>query len=80
MKLSVPDVLLLVREYYSKPGNGAGGSLHIALDEGNVKDGHINSCIEYALERGDAEGAVLGEILLDMSKTQRMKLCNAKKG
>ncbi|MGK3981344.1 hypothetical protein WMF38_57635 [Sorangium sp. So ce118] len=74
LKPTVPDVLPLVRAYYAKPGNGAGGSLHVVLDDGNVDDDSLRLCEERAEERGDRDGAALAKALLRMSKTQRLKL------
>lgn len=50
------------------------GSLHIVLDDGNVRDGDVDFCIAYAEELGDEEGAELGRILRKMSETQRLKI------
>jgi len=74
LKPTVPEVMPLIRQYYSKSGNGAGGSLHIVLEDGNVDDGNVEFCVKFAKESGDKDGEVLGNILLLMSKTQRMKL------
>lgn len=73
-KPTVPEVEPLVIAYCAKDGNGVGGSLHIVLDDGNVNDGHVEWCIEHARELGDEDGVKLGKILLQMSKTQRLKL------
>lgn len=73
-KPTVPDVLPLVRAYYAKPGNEAGGSLHIVLDDGNVDDDCVEFCEKYATENGDEDGVALARILRRMSKTQRNKL------
>jgi hypothetical protein len=73
-KPTVPEVMPLVRAYYAKEENGAGGSLHIVLDDGNVEDSSVEFCIEEAEKRGDKDGVELGKILLRMSKTQRNKL------
>jgi hypothetical protein len=73
-RLTVPDVLPMVREYVAKPGNMGGGSLHMVLDDGNWDDGSVRFCINWAAERGDVEGFDLGLILLTMSKTQRRRL------
>jgi hypothetical protein len=77
-KPNVPDVAPIVRAYYALPGNGAGGSLHIALDDGNVRDSDLDFCIERAEERGDEHGAALARVLRRMSKTQRLKLAGLK--
>ena len=54
--------------------NPAWGSLHIVLDDLNVKDGHVNFCLQQAQDQGDTEGAYLAGVLLGMSKSQRIKL------
>lgn len=74
MKPTVPDVLPLARAYYAKLGNGAGGSLHIVLDDGNVTDGDVEFCEERARERDDEDGVALAQVLRRMSKTQRAKI------
>lgn len=58
--------------------NPTWGSLHVVLDDENVEDCHVQSCIEFAQSRGDAEGAALGHVLLALSQSQRMKIaCNS---
>jgi hypothetical protein len=73
-KPTVPDVLPQVWRYRDTPGNCTGGSLHIVLDDGNVEDGHVRHCLDYATAKGDTDGVLLAETLLRMSKTQRLKL------
>lgn len=73
-KPTVPEVEWMVREYKAKPGNGAGGALHIVLDDCNVHDEHVDHCIERALELDDKDGIAIGRLLRMMSKTQRLKL------
>lgn len=79
-KLTVPEVLPVVRAYYAKPGNGAGGSLHLVLDDGNIGTSSVVFCREYALRNNDLDGVALAELLLKMSYTQRKKLYLADKG
>lgn len=74
---AIPDVVDRFAGYYAAPGNGAWGSLHIVLDDGNVRNHDVTFCIEQAQEKGDVEGEALGRILLSMSKTQRLKLPEA---
>ena len=74
MKPTVPEVLPLVNKYYAKPGNGAGGCLHLVLDDGNIETSHVQVCLNYARENGDTDGVALAELLLQMSYTQRNKL------
>lgn len=73
-KPTIPEVLPLVRDYYAMPDNGAGGSLHIVLDDGNVEDGSVEFCRDWAVDHDDHDGELLAEVLLRMSKTQRSKL------
>ena len=73
-KPTVPEVLPLVLAYRAKPGNNVGGSLHIILDDCNVKDSHVAFCRQWAEDHDDADGVKLAEILARMSKTQRLKL------
>lgn len=71
-KPTIPEVIGDFRAYYE--ANISWGSLHIVLDDGNVKDSDVLFCYHYALERDDQTGAHLASILLRMSKTQRLKL------
>jgi len=70
--LSVSEVADRFRAY--REANPTWGSLHIVLDDGNVRDKHVKACIESALEKGDTEGHELACLLLGMSTTQRQKL------
>ena len=70
--LATPEVLPLCRAFYREYPTG--GSLHIVLDDGNVKDGHVDACIRYAEEERDEPGAALGRLLRRLSVTQRLKL------
>lgn len=73
-KISAIQVLPIAKAYYSMPDNGAGGNLHIVLDDGNLKNSSIEACLKQCIEENDAEGEVLAKILLSMSMTQRKKL------
>lgn len=70
--ITVPEVKARFEVYHLN--NPAWGSLHIVLEDNNVKDSHVQSCIDDALKEGDLEGAELGRILLKMSKSQRLRL------
>lgn len=72
-RLSIPDVLPRFVEYYLR--NPVWGSLHLVLSNGNERDKDVEACIEFAREKGDVEGEALGELLLRLSKTQRIRLC-----
>ena len=73
-KITIPEVMPLIKAYKDKPGNGVGGSLHIVLDDGNIGDSSIEFCKQYAQERNDIDGVAIANILLQMSKTQRKKI------
>ena len=76
MKPTIPEVLPLIREYLSKEGNGTGGDYHILLDDGNVSDGDVEFCLDWARKNKDELGIKIGKLLLRMSKTQRLKLAS----
>jgi len=73
---TVPEVYPLIIDYYKKPDNNCGGSLHCVLDDGNLDDQNIIFSIGHAHEESDEDGVRLGELLLRMSITQRRKLYN----
>jgi hypothetical protein len=77
-KPSLPDVVGLVRAYYAKPTNGAGGCLHLVLDDGNVRRGHVEYCRHVAWEEGDEDGVELCDLLLRMSVSQRRRLVRSR--
>lgn len=79
-KPTVPLVLPLVQEYVKKPGNMAGGSLHVVLEDCNLEDDFVRGCVGWAWSLGDTDGEALGEVLLRMSKTQRRVLCRRRFG
>lgn len=73
-KITLPEVIDGFAAYYRQPGNGAWGSLHCVLDDGNVRDRDVQGCIDSAIEKGDVEGERLARILLTLSKSQRLRL------
>lgn len=73
-KISIPEVITRFIAYQEKPGNEAWGSLHVVLEDHNVDNGHVQSCIEKAQTNGDSDGLELAKILLLMSKSQRGRL------
>ena len=73
-KITVAQLIEECKKYYAMPNNSTGGNLHIILDDENIKDSHIKSCIDKAESEGDNEGVKLGKLLLQASMTQRRKL------
>ena len=73
-KPTVPEALKIAQEYYAKPSNNVGGSLHIVLEDGNIETSSVEFCRSVAIENDDIDGVALADLLLKMSKTQRKKL------
>jgi len=73
MKPTVPDVIPLIEAYYKKPGNEVGGNLHVVLDDYNIDTASVQFCLDQATAENDADGVKLAEMLLQMSRTQRLK-------
>lgn len=71
-KPTIPEVLDRFRAYHQQ--HPTWGCLHIVLDDENVADADVRYCLAYAQHEGDTEGVALAEILLAMSRTQRLKL------
>lgn len=74
MKPTIPEVLPLINHYVREDGNSTGGSFHILLEDGNVSDHNVNFCLNEARSREERLGTIIGEKLLLMSKTQRLKI------
>lgn len=72
-RLNSKQILPMINAYYKLPGVGLGGSLHIVLEDPNYQNHHVQWCINHAIEVGDIEGQILGELMLTMSKRQREK-------
>lgn len=49
----------------------AGGSLHVVIDDGNLEDHFVESCIEYARKNNDHYGIIIGELLLEFTVEER---------
>lgn len=73
----VPEIVELARRFYAKPGNGVGGNLHVVLDDNNLDDGCIRSAIERCREQSDEDGLVIATALLEMTPSQRRRVCHS---
>lgn len=58
-----PMLCDLIAYYRDDLGHSAGGSLHIVLDDGNLEDGHIWHCQQFAKEEGDSFGYFLATLM-----------------
>ncbi len=70
-KPTLPEVRPLIDAYYDLDGNGAGGELHIVLDDNNVETHFIRWCFWHAKRQ---ESRALCLVLLMLSNSQRRKL------
>ena len=70
-KIAARDVAPLIRDYYAMPNNGAGGSLHVMLDDGNYECAQF--CLDWAIEAKDKCGEALCRVLLRCSYSQIKK-------
>jgi len=65
-----PRLKELIAYYYQMPDKGAGGYLHIVLDDGNVDFSSIQFCQNECEEHGDTFGRFLCDILLQFTKKE----------
>ena len=76
---SIDQVAAIVREYYTMDGMGAGGSLHIVLDDGNTEERHVEWCLENScVTQNDLAGHLLAQVLLLFTEDQRDRINKAK--
>ena len=68
------DWTALIHNYYQIPGNGAGGALHLVLDDGNLEDSSLTVCENAAKKAGDAKALEIITLMRRMSMAQREKL------
>ena len=71
-KQTIPDVLDRFRAYRER--HPSWGALHVVLEDLNVGDDSVRRCLDFARDDADEEGHALAEILLTMSRTQRIRL------
>lgn len=74
----VSDDLLnaMISAYCAKDGNGAGGCLHVIVDDGNHEFRFARHCLERAREVGDVDAILIAEQLLQLSDDERFKPLN----
>lgn len=52
------------------------GNLHIAMEDGNLEDSHLDACMAFAFEEGDADGLLLAYGLRQLPEEDREILYN----
>lgn len=61
-----------VREvYYEAFDNPTGGSLHVVLDDGNMRDSDLRFCIKCAARENDYLGVAIGKLLQELPEEYR---------
>lgn len=63
-----------MRSYYAKPGHSAGGNCHVVLDD-NSSLSHVQWTLAYCEDAKDKDGIEIMRALLQMTETQRRKVC-----
>lgn len=61
---------ILIAYYKELPNNGAGGSLHIILDDGNLSHSCITFCSDLCEQKGDSLGQLICDILIQYSEDE----------
>lgn len=74
------DVAELIDWYYTLPGCGNGGSLHIVTEDHNCDDHHLEWCAGYADGIGDKCGSDLANLLSRMNAYDRVHCIDMIKG
>ncbi len=70
------EILELIKNYYLKENNTTGGNLHVVLDDGNMEDYFVKSCIKRAEKDNDIDGIKIGKELLKLSLEEREEIYN----
>lgn len=73
-KPAIPEIISLLTEWYSRPGNGVGGIFHVILDDGNFEPCFAKSAVEDSHQLKDPLAIEIAEMLAQMTSTQRRKL------
>lgn len=70
LPLDRPTLERLREAFYKLPGNGAGGSLHVVLDDHNWERESVEFCRKWAADRSDIAGQRFAELLLTLTDEQ----------
>lgn len=60
----------LVKLFYALPDNGAGGKLHVVLDDNNWEREHVQWCRDRATEADDKAAVRMAKVLLELTDDQ----------
>lgn len=73
--MSKDDFDSLREAFYAIPGNGAGGSLHVVLDDHNWERESVQFCRDWAIRESDEVGQAFADALLELSDGQLRDYC-----
>ena len=64
------EIARLIDEFYRLPDNGAGGKLHVVLDDGNWERECVTWCRGKASEASDSAAVRMADVLLELTDDQ----------
>jgi len=73
-KLTIEEIIPLIKRFYGRFDNGAGGVYHVVLDDGNMGTAFIQEGLSDAIELGDALAIRIGNALLGLTLEEREEL------
>lgn len=76
-KQKIKDLIPLVRDWFSRPGNSGGGVFHVVLEDGNYQQEFADLALASARLSGDAKAIELAEMLASLTDKERRKLCDS---
>ena len=68
------EIKALIEFYYTLPDHGAGGTLHIVVDDGNCDDASVDFCVGFARKEGDSLGEFIALALMPLSEDERLQV------
>lgn len=71
-KPTLTEVRPIITAWYARPGHGAGGELHVELDDRNLENKFLIDNITD--ERYSEDARLISAVLLMLSRSQRRRL------
>lgn len=71
-KPTCPEVNEIIAAWYARPGNEAGGEIHVELDDGNLKNRLLTTNVVN--ERLSEDARLISTVLLMLSPSQRRRV------
>jgi len=65
-------LVCLIEKYYET--DGAGGCVHIILDDGNYGKKYAQHCLDYSIERKDYWGEHISRLLLEFNEEEQEQI------